>query len=55
MSFGLVAKRNKITPFTALVESVMDGALLQLGTHKGIRRIFPATETTEETQDPAQE
>jgi hypothetical protein len=34
MSFGWPAKRNKIRPFTALVESVMDGALLQLGTHE---------------------
>ena len=37
--------------FTALVESVMDGALVQLSTHKGIRRFRPATETTEESPE----
>jgi HEAT repeat protein len=41
--------------FTELVESVTDSALVQLGTHKGLRRVRPATEATEEPQEPAPE
>jgi len=41
--------------FAALVESVMNSALTQLGTHKGIRRIEPATKVLEEPHEAAHE
>jgi hypothetical protein len=34
----------EVTAFTSLVQNVMSGALTQLGTHKGIRRIGPPLE-----------
>ncbi len=41
--------------FTTLVANVMDGALMQLGTHQGIRRTLPAPEATVEPRKAAPE